>query len=144
MPMITHRVTLLFCCLAFSFTSSARPEVVESYHTDGSPMPDLDSRSACLGDGYIPYGYPAFETCPCGNDGCFHPWRYYAGGKCYRRNWFHTWLRAHLGLGSMLEDYPCPCIFPIHAAPTAIPVEPEASTVWPVAPVPIESSPAER
>lgn len=66
----------------------------------------------CFGAGYLPYAYPGFETCPCGHDGCFHPAPYYCGGKPYGRQWLRKWIRAHLGCGSMLDGYPCPCIFP--------------------------------
>lgn len=67
---------------------------------------------SCFGAGYLPYAYPSFETCPCGSDGCFHPDRYYCGGKPYRQQWLLRWVRAHLGHGSMLDGYPCPCILP--------------------------------
>lgn len=66
----------------------------------------------CVGRGYVPYSYPAIGSCPCGSDCCYHPWRYYCGGKSYERQWFRTWLRAHLGKGSMLDQYPCHCRFP--------------------------------
>lgn len=67
--------------------------------------------------GYIGYTYPALGTCPCRSDHCFHPWRYYCGGKNYRSAWRRKWLRAHFGHGSMLENYPCECICPTGAAP---------------------------
>ena len=67
----------------------------------------------CIGQGYISYAYPAFDSCPCGAKCCYHPGRYYYGGKPYKRQWFKTWLRAHLGKGSMLDPYPCDCRFPI-------------------------------
>lgn len=66
----------------------------------------------CIGRGYVPYAYPAVDSCQCGSDCCFNAGRYYCGGKPYRRQWFKTWLRAHLGKGSMLDQYPCECQFP--------------------------------
>ncbi len=67
---------------------------------------------AVLGRGYVPYSYPGFNSCPCAWDGCFHPHRYYCGADEYRRTWRQRWVRAHLGLGSMLDGYPCECIYP--------------------------------
>ena len=55
-----------------------------------------------IGRGYVPYSYPALATCPCGSNTCYNAGRYYCGGKPYKRQWFKTWLRAHLGKGSML------------------------------------------
>jgi len=66
----------------------------------------------CLGRGYVAYSYPAFDSCPCAGNDCFHPGRYYCGGKPYRKQWFRKWLRAHVGRGSMLDDYACECRFP--------------------------------
>lgn len=66
----------------------------------------------CVGRGYVPYSYPAVDSCPCAANGCFHPWRYYCGGRTYKGNWFRTWVGAHLGKGSMLDQYPCECQFP--------------------------------
>lgn len=66
----------------------------------------------CLGRGYIPYSYPAFDSCPCAAGGCFHPAWYYCGGANYREQWFCRWLKVHLGHGSMLDGYPCDCIRP--------------------------------
>lgn len=66
----------------------------------------------CIGRGYVPYSYPAVGSCPCGASCCFHPWRYYCGGKSYKRQWFRTWFGAHFGKGSMLDQYPCECLFP--------------------------------
>ena len=66
----------------------------------------------CLGRGYISYSLPAIDSCPCANDCCFHPGRYFCGGKKYRKQWYRKWFRAHLGRGSMLDDYPCECVYP--------------------------------
>ncbi len=70
-----------------------------------------------LGRGYVPYSYPAFDSCPCAQDGCFHPGRYYCGGKAYRKQWFRKWVKTHLGRGSMLDGYPCECISPTAGRP---------------------------
>lgn len=70
----------------------------------------------CIGAGYVPYAYPAVGSCPCGDDACFDPHRYYCCGKQYKRAWFHKWVGSHLGKRSMLDDYPCACIYP-----TAVP-----------------------
>ena len=65
-----------------------------------------------LGRGYISYSLPAIDSCRCANDCCFHPRRYYCGGKKYRKQWYRKWFRAHLGRGSMLDDYACECVYP--------------------------------
>ena len=65
-----------------------------------------------LGAGYVPYRYPAVDTCPCGDAGCYHPGWYYCGGKSYRRAWWRRWAGAHLGHGSLLDAYPCHCVLP--------------------------------
>lgn len=95
----------------------------------------------CFGSGYLAYPYPGFDTCPCGSDCCFHPGRYYHGGKPYRREWFGRWLRSHHGHGSMLDGYPHQCIFPRGGRPyiiaPAAPVAPaEMPDVPPPAPAP--------
>ena len=66
----------------------------------------------CLGAGYVPYSYPGVDTCPCAYDGCYPPARYYCGGETYRDHWWGKWLRAHFAGGSMLDGYPCHCVFP--------------------------------
>ncbi len=66
----------------------------------------------CIGLGYLPYSYPAVGSCPCGDDLCFHPHRYYCCGKEYKKAWFHKWVGAHCGKRSMLDDYCCPCLYP--------------------------------
>lgn len=68
--------------------------------------------SPCLGAGYVPYAYPGIDTCPCASDGCYPPARYYCGGDPYRRHWLRKWLNAHFRGGSMLDHYPCQCIYP--------------------------------
>lgn len=70
-----------------------------------------------FGRGYIAYSYPAVDSCPCVAIGCYHPGRYFHGGKTYRRHWRKRWLRAHLGLGSMLDEIPCDCILPTFGRP---------------------------
>lgn len=66
----------------------------------------------CIGAGYIAYSYPAVGSCPCGDDLCFNPHRYYCCGKEYKKAWFHKWAGSHLGKRSMLDDYCCPCLYP--------------------------------
>ena len=65
-----------------------------------------------LGRGYVGYELPAVDSCPCSNDRCFHPCRYYFGGKPYVRSWCRRWLGAHFGHGSMLDAYPSQCLSP--------------------------------
>lgn len=66
--------------------------------------------------GYVPYAYPPFGSCPCGEDGCFHPRPYYAccgeGDPAYKKAFWRRWLRAHFHGGSMLDGVPCHCIYP--------------------------------
>lgn len=96
---------------------------------------------SCVAGGCITrsrgYTLPGFEVCPCGNSGCFHPARYYCGGKPYRKHWFRKWLCAHFGHGSMLENVPCHCVHPVslHTAP-AVPTPQHSAPETVVAPVP--------
>lgn len=87
----------------------------------------------CLGRGYVPYSYPALDSCPCGSNACYQPWRYYCGGKTYKRQWFRTWLKAHFGKGSMLDTYPCEYRFPTVGRTwlSSQPVGPPAGSVPP-------------
>jgi hypothetical protein len=66
----------------------------------------------CPGRGYVPYSYPAIGSCPCGDDGCFDPGRYYACDDAYRKSFWRRWRRAHLCGGSMLNGVPCRCVVP--------------------------------
>ena len=97
-----------------------------------------------LGNGYVAYRYPAFDTCPCDDAGCYHPGWYYCGGKSYRQAWWRRWVGAHLGGGSMLDGYPCHCVLPTVGRPYGMPAvdgapdaserraaEPEAATAAP-------------
>ena len=77
-----------------------------------SPPVTVQPTQPCFGIGYVPYGYPGFDVCPCGSDGCFHPARYHCECGSYRKHWWRTWLRAHFRGGSMLELYPCHCVQP--------------------------------
>ena len=94
----------------------------------------------CLGRGYVAYSYPAFGSCPCSGENCFHPGRYYCGGKPYRKQWFRKWLPAHLGHGSMLDDYACQCRFPTAGRAYRRPV-PSAPTESAVPPLPVPKAP---
>ena len=78
-----------------------------------------------LGRGYVGYELPAVDSCPCCNDRCFNPCRYYFGGKPYIRSWRRRWLSAHLGHGSMLDAYPCQCLSPGLTHPFWRPVSPQ-------------------
>jgi hypothetical protein len=89
-----------------------------------------------FGAGYVPYPYPGFDTCPCDEDGCYHPGWYYCGGSAYRQTWCRRWVRAHLGHGSMLEAYPCHCVLPTFGRPYGL-------TAAGIAPVDSEAHPAE-
>lgn len=85
----------------------------------------------CPVNGYIPYNYPAMGSCPCGEDGCFRPIRYYACDNGYEKSFWRRWLRAHFRGGSMLEGAPCQCISPpgrVYRSPMASPafVPPES------------------
>ena len=129
--MLKQFVAVLCCLGAVSLVNtSALGQTAEDLDNGGSRLeyPSHGARVsplACPQGSYIPYTYPAFESCPCGADGCYHPAPYYGGSQCYRRSWFHKWLRAHLGLGSMLEDYPCPCVLPTGAGVVPAAVETE-------------------
>ena len=102
----------------------ARPKSVPAV---SQPPRSPSTLVPCIGRGYRSYSYPAFGSCACGADCCFHPGRYYCGGKPYKRQWFKTWLRAHFGKGSMLDRDPCECRFPttartyVSSAPAAEP-----------------------
>lgn len=105
--------------------------IAQNLGTDGDVLSDAEPVNAiavpaaqktyqvtrpCIGAGYVPYSYPAVGSCPCGDDACFDPHRYYCCGKQYKRAWFHKWVGSHVGKRSMLDDYPCACIYP-----TAVP-----------------------
>ncbi|MFQ5731383.1 MAG: hypothetical protein ACE5KM_05440 [Planctomycetaceae bacterium] len=79
---------------------------------DRPPVVERSPFVPCIGRGYRSYMYPTFGSCPCGSSSCYHPGRYYCGGKSYKRQWYRTWVRAHLGKGSMLDPYRCECRFP--------------------------------
>ena len=126
---------------AKEWQSTARP-----YPATGSAPTAPSAHSAgrryewmrpCLGRGYVAYSYPAFGSCPCSSENCFHPGRYYCGGKPYRKQWFRKWLRAHVGRGSMLDDHACECRFPTagRAYQRPVPTTPRESAV-PPRPVP--------
>lgn len=70
----------------------------------------------CPSVGYVPYAYPPFGSCPCDDDGCFHPRRYYAccgeGDPAYKKAFWRRWLRTHFHGGSMLDGVPCHCVYP--------------------------------
>lgn len=90
----------------------------------------------CLGAGYIPYSYPAVDSCPCARDDCFPPARYYCGGEAYRDHWWSKWLRAHFAGGSMLDGYPCHCVFPTVGRPIVQTVPEPSPDIAPSAPQP--------
>ncbi len=85
---------------------------VQSYSSATSSQSAYEVIQPCLGRGYVPYSYPAIGSCHCANNICFHPAKYYCGGKEYHKRWFHKWVKVHLGHGSMLENYPCHCVYP--------------------------------
>lgn len=68
------------------------------------------------GTNYVGYSYPAFGSCPCMNDRCLLPGRYYAhcgeGDATYKKAFWKRWLRAHFCGGSMLDGVPCECSNP--------------------------------
>ncbi|GAB5441369.1 MAG: hypothetical protein Fues2KO_17180 [Fuerstiella sp.] len=67
----------------------------------------------CIQSGYVSYEYPAVGSCHCGDDGCFHPHRYYCcSSDAYKKGWMRKWIGTQLGKRSMLDDYLCECICP--------------------------------
>lgn len=110
--------------------------------TSSSPV-EYESIQPLLGRGYISYSYPTIDSCRCASNGCFHPSRYYCGGKQYRKNWFRKWVKAHLGHGSMLDDYPCHCVIPTTGRSHRLNVRTsESSSDMVIPPVPSEAEPA--
>lgn len=99
----------------------------------GASEPARITVSACPGEGYIAYSLPAIGSCPCGDDRCFHPGRYYTcrgdGDPAYKKAFWRRWFRAHFRHGSMLEGVPCECVAP--------PSRPIAATFTPVPAVPV-------
>ena len=124
-------VGLFFCLAPPSATQASDDESPQTAGLPAAEAPPLANDHVepekktyqvirpCLGSGYVPYTYSAIDSCPCGSDGCFHPHKYYFGGKSYRMRWLHRWLRAKCphSSHSMLEDYPCECIFPKYGRP---------------------------
>ena len=97
--------------------------------SEPNELPQTEGVWPCIGKGYVPYSYPAFGTCPCGENSCYDPARYYCGRKSYRMQWFRKWVRAHLGHGSMLDDVPCGCRFPGSVRPYYRTIRPVKSSV---------------
>lgn len=97
--------------------SNEYPYAIPTPIKKAADKPRYEVIQPCLGRGYIPYSYPAIDSCPCARQGCYHPCRYYCGGKEYHRDWRSRWLRAHLGLGSMLDGYCWECLFPTTGRP---------------------------
>jgi hypothetical protein len=93
----------------------------------------------CPGRGYVAYSYPAFGSCPCEEDRCFHPGRYYSCSDAYEKSFWRRWRRAHFHGGSMLDDVPCHCIDP-SGRPVAVRYEPLPEAHKPVGPTEDSSS----
>lgn len=112
----------LVFCWAASISALAGAEKMLPPGTAKLPVetPLALAAPVCPATGYLSYVYPGFDVCPCGSDGCFHPSRYYCTCGQYEKQWFRHWLRVQFGHGSMLDVYPCHCIFP----PTVRPVIP--------------------
>ena len=117
--LIPTAVALLACGSANGQDQSADVETVADVDAESvNSVPVYGDQRAheairpCIGAGYIPYSYPAIGSCPCGDDLCFNPHRYYCCGKQYKKAWFRKWSGSHLGKRSMLDDYWCPCIYP--------------------------------
>jgi len=97
------------------------------------------SLTPCPGQGYIAYRYPAVGSCPCADESCFHPSRYYAccgdADQAYRKQFWKRWLKAHFCGASLLDGVPCRCVSPsviAVAAPMATPpIDPPAPTEEP-------------
>lgn len=115
---IPIRASMVLMILAAVRAAAQEPEQLYDMRQETPPPIRRQARGeqapsrVCLGTGYLPYSYPAFGSCPCALDQCFPPAPYYRGGKAYSTNWLRKWARAHLGRGSMLEAYACPCIYP--------------------------------
>lgn len=133
--MASLRILPVMAVIVLSSVTLAHADDVETYEQDGlrtrrsealrvkdSQPAESPSFHPMLGRGYIPYTYPAIDSCPCATNGCFDPSRYYCGGKQYRKQWFRKWVKAHFGRGSMLDDYPCHCINPVYGRPYRLPV----------------------
>lgn len=136
--------TLLSLC---SITGAQeRPEASQDLEAVQPSILDRSSDRAyevvCLrlGRGYVGYELPTLDSCPCSNDRCFHPCRYYFGGKPYVRSWCRRWLGAHVGRGSMLDAYAGQCLSPGLTRPYWRPVSPEELNSGPT-PAPVEGVP---
>ncbi len=101
----------------------------------GAAEPGRISLSTCPGQGYVGYSYPAIGSCPCRDDRCFHPGRYYACGddadSTYKKSFWKRWCRAHFCGGSMLNGVPCQCI-----SPPSLPVAASAAFAGPSLQIP--------
>lgn len=122
----TTLLGLVLCTLAIPAAHAADEKAPQDTEMPTTEVADASRQAKtyevirpCLGSGYVPYTYPPIDSCPCGSDCCFHPHKYYFGGKSYRVRWFHKWLRAKCphSSHSMLHDYPCKCIFPKYGRP---------------------------
>ena len=91
----------------------SKPAVASETSTSKTTAASYEAVRPCIGSGYVPYTYPALGTCRCGNDGCFHPHRYYCcNSDAYKKGWLRKWVGTQLGKRSMLDDYRCECICP--------------------------------
>ena len=116
---------LILLTILVLLSSSARAQ--EAAEAVGARKPDTAGEAApspkfivsheavrpCIQSGYVPYSYPAVGSCRCGDDGCFHPHRYYCcNSDTYKKGWLRKWIGTQLGKRSMLDDYSCECICP--------------------------------
>lgn len=150
--MKTFRVLTIGAASLWSLASSAAAQ--EPTQGPETPLPPFETSildrsrdrayevvSPRLGRGYVGYELPAVDSCPCSNDRCFPPCRYYFGGKPYVRSWYGRWLGAHFGHGSMLDAYSGWCLSPGLTRPYWRTVSPEELNSGPT-PAPPEAVPA--
>ncbi len=110
--MVGGAAVLLLSSIAAAQEPSEDLEPVRTSILDRSGDGAYQVVSPRLGQGYVGYQLPAVDSCPCSNDRCFHPCRYYFGGNAYNKSWRRRWLSAQLGHGSMLDAYGGQCLSP--------------------------------
>lgn len=114
--MVSVRTIVLCCVLPLSLSNLTNGEEPSPQKGNLETDVSYEAIRPCIGVGYQPYTYPAVGTCPCGDSPCFHPQRYYCGGKTYKKSWMKKWIGTQFGKRSMLDDYCCDCL-----VPTAVP-----------------------
>ncbi len=135
--MMSARTIVLLCVMLLWFSNVTNGGDALPEERNQKTYVSYEAIRPCIGTGYRAYSYPAVGTYSFGDEHCFHPQRYYCGGKPYKKAWLHKWVGTQLGKRSMLDDYSCDCLHP-----TMVPraylrtIAADSNVVSPVPPAP--------